>query len=254
MALTRPRAYQIDSTIESISDPITVLHAGATLANVDVGFLVNRANGLLSNVAIYWSESSGSFVTAYTTSSGGADSNIAVTSYAPITVGNLITTNGVFWANGSPYSSGSGGGSYGNTQVAQYLPTYTGNVNAANVVVTSGVYSPAYFYANGTPFSSSSYGNTQVAAYLPTYTGNIGVTATLTTGNIITTSGVFWANGNAYSSGSAVTTTTGFSTNPNTITSNVTINSGYNAQAIGPITVSPGGVLTVLAGQRVVIL
>ena len=165
MALTRPRAYQIETSIESITDPITVLHAGATMANVDVGFLVNRANGLLSNVAIYWSETSGSFVTAYTTSSGGVDSNIAVTSYAPITVGNLITTNGVYWANGSPYSSGS-----------------------------------------------------------------------------------------TYSSGSAVTTTTGFSTNPNTITSNVTINSGYNAQAIGPITVSPGGVLTVLAGQRVVIL
>ena len=254
MALTRPKAYQIDSTIESISDPITVLHAGATLANVDVGFLVNRANGLLSNVAIYWSETSGSFVTAFTSNSGATDSNITVTSYAPITVGNLITTNGVYWANGSPYSSGSGGGSYGNTQVAQYLPTYTGNVNAANVVVTSGVYSPAYFYANGTPFaSSSSYGNTQVAAYLPVYTGNI-TANTANIGNLITTSGIYWSNGNAYSSGSAVTTTTGFSTNPNTITSNVTINSGYNAQAIGPITVSPGGVLTVLAGQRVVIL
>ena len=155
MALTRPRAYQIETSIESISDPITVLHAGATLANVDVGFLVNRANGLLSNVAIYWSESGNSFVTAFTSNSGGTDSNITVSSYAPITVGNVITTNGVFWANGAAYSSGSGGGSYGNTQVAQYLPTYTGNVTAANVVVTSGVYSPAYFYANGTPFVSS---------------------------------------------------------------------------------------------------
>lgn len=82
----------------------------------------------------------------------------------------------------------------------------------------------------------------------------IALAGTATLGNVVTTAGVFWSNGNAYSSGSAVTTTTGFSTNPNTITSNVTINSGYNAQAIGPITVSPGGVLTVLAGQRVVIL
>jgi len=80
------------------------------------------------------------------------------------------------------------------------------------------------------------------------------LSGTATLGNVVTTAGVFWSNGNAYSSGSAVTTTTGFATNPNTITSNVTINSGYNAQAIGPITVSPGGVLTVLAGQRVVIL
>jgi hypothetical protein len=73
-------------------------------------------------------------------------------------------------------------------------------------------------------------------------------------GNVITTAGVFWSNGNAYSSGSAVTTTTGFATNPNTITTNVAINSGYNAQAVGPITVASGGILTVIPGQRVVIL
>ena len=142
MALTRPRAYQIETSIESIIDPITVLHAGSTMANVDVGFLVNRANGLLSNVAIYWSETSGSFVTAYTTSSGGADSNIAVTSYAPITVGNLITTNGVFWANGSPYSSGSGGGGSFNggavTGATSFTNTTTSTSNSTGAVTVSG--------------------------------------------------------------------------------------------------------------------
>jgi hypothetical protein len=235
MGLTRPKLYQFDTSVNTVTDPITVLHAGATLANVDVGFLVNRANGLLSNVAIYWSESIGSFVTAYTTSSGGTDSNIAVTSYAPITVGNVITTNGVFWANGTAYSSGSGGGSYGNAQVAQYLPTYTGNVTAANVVVTSGVYSPAYFYANGTPFVSggsagakittsstapvspaagdfwydpatdikSQYVNDGVASYWVDETGpTISNAAPVTTvGNIVGTTG-----GNAYITGTLIPT------------------------------------------------
>ena len=82
----------------------------------------------------------------------------------------------------------------------------------------------------------------------------IALAGTATLGNVITTAGVFWSNGNAYSSGSAVTTTTGFATNPNTITTSVAINSGYNAQAVGPITVASGGILTVIPGQRVVIL
>ena len=38
-----------------------------------------------------------------------------------VTAANLITTNGVYWANGAAYSSGSS--TYGNTQVAAYLPT-----------------------------------------------------------------------------------------------------------------------------------
>jgi hypothetical protein len=77
-------------------------------------------------------------------------------------------------------------GGYGNTQVAAYL---TGNVTVGNIQATG------YYFANGAPFSSSNYGNTDVAAYLPTYSG------VLTAGNIITTNGVFWANGTAYSSG-----------------------------------------------------
>lgn len=61
--------------------------------------------------------------------------------------------------------------SYGNANVAAYLPVYTGNIYPG-AIITDG-----YYYANGTPFTGSgggSYGNTQVAAYLPTYTGNLG--------------------------------------------------------------------------------
>ena len=139
MALTRPRAYQVDTTIESIVDPITVLHAGALSANVDVGFLINRANGLLGNTAIYWNESSQSFVTAYTTSSGGADSNIAVTSYANITTGNIYAS-GFFYANGQAFVPGTTGTNYGNLDVATFLPIYSGNVAATGITTDTTVY------------------------------------------------------------------------------------------------------------------
>jgi hypothetical protein len=94
MALTRPRLGQLNSSIVAQSDPITVLNQGASSANVDVGFLFNRANGLVSNVALYWSESAQSIVTAYTASTGITNSNIAVTSYANLTVGNVLLVTG----------------------------------------------------------------------------------------------------------------------------------------------------------------
>jgi hypothetical protein len=90
MALTRPRIQQFDTTISSISDPITVLKAGVAQANVDIGFLMNRANGLVSNVAVYWSESGNTFVTAFTNDSGLATANITATGYATFTTGTLI--------------------------------------------------------------------------------------------------------------------------------------------------------------------
>jgi hypothetical protein len=94
MALTRPRLGQLNSSIVAQSDPITVLNQGSAAANVDVGFLFNRANGLVSNVALYWSESAQSIVTAYTSSTGTTNSNISVVSYANLTVGNVLTVNG----------------------------------------------------------------------------------------------------------------------------------------------------------------
>jgi hypothetical protein len=54
------------------------------------------------------------------------------------------------------------------------ITAQTANVYAANVIGNTAIYGAAFYFANGTPFTSSSYGNTQVAAYLPTYTGNIG--------------------------------------------------------------------------------
>lgn len=108
MALTRPRIGQLDSTSTVLNDPITVLHGGSTTANVDVGFLMNRANGLVSNVALYWNETGNTFVTAFTSNTGITDTNIAVTSYAPITTGAhtvagaILPTANITYDIGSP--------------------------------------------------------------------------------------------------------------------------------------------------------
>lgn len=56
------------------------------------------------------------------------------------TDGNLTlptNTAGINYANGQPY--GGGTGNYGNANVAAYLPTYTGNVGANNVIATGNV-------------------------------------------------------------------------------------------------------------------
>ena len=102
MALTRPRLGQLNTNTVATSDPIQVLHAGSSSANVDVGFLINRANGLVSNVAIYWNESGNTFVTAFTANTGGTDTNVLATSYANVTTGHLLPGANITYDLGSP--------------------------------------------------------------------------------------------------------------------------------------------------------
>ena len=105
MGLTRPNFSQINTRTVAEADPIQVLNSGSTQANVDVGFLINRDGGTTSNVALFWNESSKSFVTAFTTSSGITNANITATSYANITAGSLFADQ-FFYSNGIPFSGG----------------------------------------------------------------------------------------------------------------------------------------------------
>jgi filamentous hemagglutinin len=59
--------------------------------------------------------------------------------------------------------------------------TLTANLTAGNIVAGG------FYFANGTPFTSSSYGNASVAAYLPTYSGTIG--GDITIGGNLTVAG-----------------------------------------------------------------
>lgn len=133
MALTRPNYNNLNSNVEVFNDPITLLNGGST-SDDDVGFLINRANGLIPNVALYYNESTSSFIAAYTNDSGMINANINIQSYAPISAGALYTSDGVFWANGVPYGTGL---AYTDSNVALYLPSYTGNVTASNVTATT---------------------------------------------------------------------------------------------------------------------
>ncbi len=94
------------------------------------------------------------------------NSNISVTGNIVAGAGGSgnVTAN-FFIGNGSQLTGLPA--SYSNTNVAAYLPTYTGNVSAGNVLTNN------LLYANGTAWSFSNYSNTNVAAYLPTYTGNL---------------------------------------------------------------------------------
>jgi hypothetical protein len=119
MALTRPRLGQINTTVSNFTDPIVVFNAGSTQANVDQGILFNRANGLVSNVALFFSESANSFVLGFTSNSGQTNSNIQITNNANLKIQNLYFDN-LFFANGQTYSAVS---TYGNSNVAAYIPT-----------------------------------------------------------------------------------------------------------------------------------
>ena len=55
MALTRTRFSQSNTAIAKIQDPITVLNSSSSLANVDVGFLINRNQGIKANAAVCYS-------------------------------------------------------------------------------------------------------------------------------------------------------------------------------------------------------
>ena len=92
--------------------------------------------------------------------SSGGTANIKVNTI----VANLTTYNGIFWANGSVYSTGGGGGgSFTGGSVSS--TTYP----SGNITIDLG--------------TSSAY-------WRSTFTGNV-----------VTTGGIYWANGSAYSTG-----------------------------------------------------
>lgn len=188
MALTRPKIWDIDTNIEYFMDPITVLHQGATSANVDVGFLFNRANGLTSNVALYWSEANQSIITAFTANTGITNSNISPTSYANLTVGNVLLVNGTIAINGNlglngQYIVSTGSG------MAWTNAAFNGGTITSALTVNANVTAQQYNFSNGvnilSTVTSNTYGNTQMLSNLSTNSVTI---SNLLIGSTVTTS------------------------------------------------------------------
>jgi hypothetical protein len=157
------------------------------------------------------------------------DFQAGVLSFIGTNLPSTVIAGKSIFISGARYIGPKGFGStYSNSNVASYLPTYSGNLTAGNVTINAGgIYSNNFYYGNGTAFTSSNYGNTQVAAYLvaqgidgtgivasDTFTGDGSTTAfnlsqlSTTTGTIVSINGVMQIPTLGYSvSGNVLTLT-----------------------------------------------
>lgn len=150
-------------------------------------------------------------------------------------------------------------------------PVFSGNANIVGNIVGAGAISltgnvtAAYLFGNaacvtGLSASSISSGtsNVNVVSSGGNVTIGIGGTANVvqvaSTGEYVT--GVISATGNIVSSSyiqGANILATGWIANPNTLSANVSVPTGYNALAAGPITVDTGIVVTIASGSTMTI-
>jgi hypothetical protein len=177
---------------------------------LDYSYAVNGNNG---QFAIQYS-----FPLVY----GNVDVNVG-----NVIASNVTTTNGIFWANGQAYSTGSG--TYGNTEVAAYLLTWP-NVNVNILDTTS---------ANITTLRATNFNSANAVisgGYISALTNASVITATVTTlnstgGNITTLRATNFGTANAVITGGYInslanlTATTAVFTNFST--GNAVINGGY---------------------------
>jgi hypothetical protein len=153
----------LTSSIDTINDTlaahtVTQNNQTAAINAVQSGLAGANASILATNVA----------VRNYVDAQNLTQTNQINSLNSSVSVINSSIAGFYTWAN-----LNYGASDYSNSDVAQFLPTYTGDVAADNVIVGTGV-----FWANGDPYVSSNYGDTNVANYI---LGNI------TAGNITAT-------------------------------------------------------------------
>jgi len=191
-----PDATTQSTAFSNTAPIITTLNNNTTQANIGLKGYVDQANSIQSaqisaaNVGMKGYVDSQSFYSNTKVATYLQAGNISNVSLA----GNVTAT--YFLGNGAFLTGISGGvSSYGNVQVATYLPTYSGNV--ANVRLdTSGVLT----FADGTTQitaasgGGSSYGNANVTAYTVSMGfknyGNVNVSALITTNGLTNYSNV----------------------------------------------------------------
>ena len=89
MALTMPKASQINFDLTNISDPIIRLNSGESgSADKDTGIVLERGSD--TNVAIIYDESADTFAVINTSEDGTTSGNVSISSYAPVKLSNLI--------------------------------------------------------------------------------------------------------------------------------------------------------------------
>jgi len=137
---------------------------------------------------------------------------------------------------------------YGNSNVANYLPTYSGNLTAGNISATGNI-AGNYYVGNGYYLTGiqSNYGNANVADYLPTYTGNLTAGNTSFSGTVV---GAYFTGDGSNLSGLAGSNVTGTVANATYAVSagyaaTVTANTQANITGLGTL-----GNLTVTGNTR----
>ena len=89
MALTMPRASQINFDLTNITDPIIRLNSGESgSADKDTGIVLERGSD--TNVALLYDESANQFALVNTNEDGTTSGNVTIASYAPIKISNLL--------------------------------------------------------------------------------------------------------------------------------------------------------------------
>ena len=191
MALTKPKLSTNINTDSSVfTDPILVLHQGSSVADVDVGFLMNRSNGLTSNAAVIWQESSKSFVHILTDSSGAPDANLNVQSYANVSVGNVLLIN-----NAGIYVDGTLG-TAGQVLASDGSKTYWAPPGGFTGGVVSGA---TVFQSNLVVSNTTTSTNTTTGALV--VLGGAGISGNVYSNALYTATGVYWSgNGQAFTS------------------------------------------------------
>lgn len=172
MALTKPKLSTNINTDSSVfADPILVLHQGSVVADIDVGFLMNRSNGLTANAAVIWQESSKSFVHILTDSSGAPDANLNVQSYANVSVGNvLLIANAGIYVDGALGEAGQVLASNGTKTFWAPPGAFTGGIVSGSTV----------FQSNLVVSNTTTSTNTTTGALV--VLGGVGIVGTLHTG------------------------------------------------------------------------
>jgi len=181
----------IDTTNVTIEDPLILLasnHNGAP--TVDIGFIGQR--GAANNIAFVWDESLSSFVTVYTSSGAGDNTNITILSYADIITGNANVTGNLLIGGNvsiggnivSPLNI-SGNITVGNIAATGQIST-VGNIQTANFFIGDG-----YYISNINPgnVSATKITNGNSSANIGTPAGNLVVTI----GNVLVST--FYNNG-----------------------------------------------------------
>ena len=162
------------------SDPTPNLYTWYITANSEGIYAGGGGNfivpGTLYSIANRDGNVNGQNVNASYGNFGGID-----TDYLNVNNGGNVFANNYFATSNVSANYFIGDGSqltglpatYANSNVSDYLPTYTGNISAGNITLTGNI-SANYILGDGSLLTGlpATYGNSNVADYLPTYTGN----------------------------------------------------------------------------------